>query len=289
MSTDQTPQNISCLKTLALNILKNGTPEVIAKGVEVPELDLCSRCKEELFLYELKKPFTILICGHIFHRSCLEDYVKDFPQCPECAIEIESIDYTRYSGTSEPSSQDQVQSTSDPMQISPQMAQITSDQSQNIVTSDTTYISNPTLSQPTNLKKLIDELTTENLDSAENIIITQSGSVPASESDPESVDFFSSYRQVVKAEDDSKKTIQDVIRAYYKFGQDLKKRLKYHKKNHKKQVAQILVNDEVRSQLPKEIGENKIDRIRSFNASSIFKLSQENIDYVILNVTKKSK
>ncbi|CAG8830253.1 6515_t:CDS:1, partial [Gigaspora margarita] len=153
-------------------------------------------------------------------------------------------------------------------------------------------------------------LTTENFDSAENIIIMQSSSVPTSENDPESVDFFSSYRQIVKAEDDSKRTIQDVIRAYYKF-EDLKKRLKYHKKNHKKQVAQILVNDEVRSQLPKEIGdsalrkkterarkiyyffdaigENKIGRIRSFNASSIFKLSQENIDYVILNITKKSK
>ncbi|CAG8823968.1 10336_t:CDS:2, partial [Racocetra fulgida] len=100
MSTNPTPQNILCLKNLALNILKNGFPEVIAEGVEVLELDPCS--------------------------NCLEDYVKDLPQCPECAMEIESIDYTRYSGTSEPSSQDQAQNTSDPMQISPQMAQMTS-------------------------------------------------------------------------------------------------------------------------------------------------------------------
>ncbi|CAG8824240.1 7075_t:CDS:1, partial [Gigaspora rosea] len=49
MSTNPTSQNVSCLKNLALNILKNGTPEVIAKGVEVPELDPCSKCKEELF------------------------------------------------------------------------------------------------------------------------------------------------------------------------------------------------------------------------------------------------
>ncbi|CAG8838955.1 15521_t:CDS:1, partial [Cetraspora pellucida] len=128
MSTNPTPKNVSCLKNLALNILKNGTPEVITKGVEVPELDSCSKCKEELFLYELKKPFTILICGHIYHRSCLEDYVKDLPQCPECAMEIESIDYARYYGISGPSSQDRAQNTSDPMQISPQM---TSSQNQN--------------------------------------------------------------------------------------------------------------------------------------------------------------
>ncbi|KAF0436581.1 hypothetical protein F8M41_004674 [Gigaspora margarita] len=105
------PQNILYLKNLALNILKNSFPEVIAKGGEVLELDPCSKCKEELFLYELKKPFTILICGHIYYHSCLEDYVKDLSQCPECAIEIESIDYMRYSCTSEPSSQDQVLST----------------------------------------------------------------------------------------------------------------------------------------------------------------------------------
>ncbi|CAG8811405.1 20807_t:CDS:2, partial [Gigaspora rosea] len=73
MSTNPTPQNILCLKNLALNILKNGSPEVIAEGVEVLELD-----------------------------PAQSDYVKDLPQCPECAMEIESIDYTRYSGTSEP-------------------------------------------------------------------------------------------------------------------------------------------------------------------------------------------
>ncbi|CAG8810461.1 20104_t:CDS:2, partial [Racocetra fulgida] len=98
MSTDPTLKNISCLKTLALNILKNSSPGVIEKNVDIPELDPCS--------------------------SCLEDYMKDLSQCPTCAIEIESIDYV-HSGTSE-------QSTLDLMQISPQMAQIASDQSQNI-------------------------------------------------------------------------------------------------------------------------------------------------------------
>ncbi|CAG8666445.1 17572_t:CDS:1, partial [Cetraspora pellucida] len=49
MFTDPTPKNISCLKTLALNILKNNSPDAIAKDIGVPELDPCSRCKEELF------------------------------------------------------------------------------------------------------------------------------------------------------------------------------------------------------------------------------------------------
>ncbi|CAG8482247.1 9276_t:CDS:1, partial [Cetraspora pellucida] len=48
MSTNPTSQNILCLKNLALNILKNDIPEIIAKSVEVSELDPCSKCKEEL-------------------------------------------------------------------------------------------------------------------------------------------------------------------------------------------------------------------------------------------------
>ncbi|CAG8847179.1 31720_t:CDS:1, partial [Gigaspora margarita] len=225
MSTDPTPQNISCLQTLALNILNNGSPDIIAKGVEVPELDPCSRCKEELFLYKLKKPFTALICGHIFHRSCLEDYVKDLPQCPKCAIEIEPIDYARYSGSSGPNLQDQGQSTSDPMQISPQ---ITSSQNQNIVTPNTSLIFNPTLSydptlypnyadpaknkepkskkrlreksakkEPPNLKKLIDELSTEDLNSAKNNISTQSITIPTTENDPDPVNFLNLYKELI--------------------------------------------------------------------------------------------
>ncbi|CAG8743310.1 15558_t:CDS:2 [Dentiscutata erythropus] len=150
---------------------KNSSPDAIAKYIEVPELDPCSRCKEELFLYELKKPFTILVCGHIYHRSCLEDYVKDPPQCSKCAMEIESIDYV-HSGTSE---------------------------------------------------QKIDKLTTENLDSTENII-TQSSSVPTGENNPESVDFLNLYRQIVKAEDDD--IPNEPISHYYEDYEDYRDRVK---------------------------------------------------------------
>src|SRR6185437_1367279 len=93
MSTNPNPQNISCLKTLALNILKNGSPDIIAKGVEVPELDPCLLCNQELFLYEIKKPITLLICGHLYHRDCIESSIKISPKClkPGCMKEIESM------------------------------------------------------------------------------------------------------------------------------------------------------------------------------------------------------
>ncbi|CAG8856335.1 44711_t:CDS:1, partial [Gigaspora margarita] len=93
MSTDQTPQNISCLKTLALNILKNGSSDIIAKDVEILELDPCPLCNQELFLYEIKKPITLLTCGHLYHRDCIETSIKISPKCPKhgCMKEIESI------------------------------------------------------------------------------------------------------------------------------------------------------------------------------------------------------
>ncbi|CAI2192510.1 11103_t:CDS:2 [Funneliformis geosporum] len=41
--------NISCLETLALNILNNISPEKISEGVNILELNPCSLCNQELF------------------------------------------------------------------------------------------------------------------------------------------------------------------------------------------------------------------------------------------------
>ncbi|CAH1767832.1 2604_t:CDS:2 [Entrophospora sp. SA101] len=69
--------DIKYLKTLALNILRNTSPGDIANGIEVPELDSCPLCNDELFLRLIKKPFTALPCGHIFHHTCLENSIKN--------------------------------------------------------------------------------------------------------------------------------------------------------------------------------------------------------------------
>ena len=79
-------------------------------------------------------------------------------------------------------------------------------------------------------------MSTEDLDFEavwqENIIGT--------EYDVDSVNFLNLYNQLINAEDSNQKAVHAVIRAYYNFGQDLKKRLEYHTKSHKKQVAQIM-------------------------------------------------
>ncbi|CAH1769469.1 14255_t:CDS:1, partial [Entrophospora sp. SA101] len=89
-----TSMDITCLRTLALNILKNGYPESIASDIEIPELESCLICNEEIFLHLLKKSFTVLTCGHVFHRLCLENLRETMPICPgkNCVAEIEIIE-----------------------------------------------------------------------------------------------------------------------------------------------------------------------------------------------------
>ncbi|CAG8628752.1 23403_t:CDS:1 [Gigaspora margarita] len=322
MSTNLTPQNISYLKTLALNILKNGSPDIIAKGVEVPELDPCSRYKEELFLYKLKKPFIALICGHIYHRSCLEDYIKDLLQCPKCAIEIEPIDY---SGTYKPSSQEnQVQSTAVPMQISLQMV---SNQSQNTVTPVAIHIFDSTLF-PDNTKqvqKRSSKDTTKDKSSNKkpkqtkkeshvlNELIKELSTKPEIPQTPvtrkeNANNFLDLYNNITYAENQNEITNQEVITCYYHFGKALDNRYDHYKKSNPKRTAQALVNKEVRSQLPNsvsddllrkkkewalkvynlfsEIGIEKIKRVKSFTVSSILKLSQDKIDQILIKFAK---
>ena len=57
-------------KKLAYNILKN-LEDTIVGDKEIPELDQCLECNNEVLTHP-PKAFTILSCGHIFHRICIE-------------------------------------------------------------------------------------------------------------------------------------------------------------------------------------------------------------------------
>lgn len=97
----------------------------------------------------------------------------------------------------------------------------------------------------------------------------------------------------------------DVIRSYFNFGKVLDDLYNYYKKDNPKRTAQALVNKEVREQLPNvsddalrkkkeralkifelfnEIGEDKFQKIKSFSASTISKLSQDETDKILIKV-----
>ncbi|CAG8530003.1 16514_t:CDS:1 [Cetraspora pellucida] len=283
MTTNSMSQNTSCLKSLALNILKNDILKVITKGVEVSELDPCSKCNKKLFLYEIKKLFIIITCAYIFHYSCLEDYVKDLPQCSKCVIEVKPIDYSESS-----SQENQTQSTPIPMQVLSQMAQMTSSQSGNTVTSDTTHSLNLPLSDFLSFsnytkqsQKRLSEDTTKNKSSSkkskqnkkkgdkkdsntikklimklksntaeQNTDTITSCQVIATEADPQLIDFLNLYTKIIFAENENQKQSQKVIIQYYNFRIAIAKRFKFHyKKSYNVNDANSEVNKEIKKQL----------------------------------------
>src|SRR6266540_3684156 len=84
---------------LAYNILKNFKDDII-RNKEIPGLDQCSECNNEVLTY-LLKAFTILSCGHIFHRICIEKKLLltmlntcPFPDCEKNVDIIELFSTT---------------------------------------------------------------------------------------------------------------------------------------------------------------------------------------------------
>src|SRR5438045_6442770 len=79
---------------LAINILKL-SPGTLARNVQVPKVDPCLLCGEELLSDSSDpiKEFTLASCGHIFHQKCLEKHlVNSEAICPnkECGKVIET-------------------------------------------------------------------------------------------------------------------------------------------------------------------------------------------------------
>ncbi|RHZ79478.1 hypothetical protein Glove_144g51 [Diversispora epigaea] len=261
--------NISCLETFALNILKDSSLEKIASGINIPEVDSCSLCNQELFLFEIKKPFTILACGHIYHRDCIENSIKKRSMCPkpDCKKEVE-----------EAQPRDYVSSTSSPQKKrTSESVSVRETTTKKIKKADGRKDKDYPM-----LKKLIEELKSSNSSSS---------------------NFTDLYDAIIKAEERIGSTNQEVIRAYFLFGKKLEEKLAKYIKTNKERKAQRLLTKEVSAQLPSDlsknavekrierarkiydlfttIGEDKIERVKSYSALRIFKLSWDEIDAIV--------
>nr|CAG8459618.1 56_t:CDS:2 [Entrophospora candida] len=301
-----------------MNILKNGYPESIASSIEIPELEPCAICNEEIFLHLFKKSFTVLTCGHVFHCLCLENIRETLPICPSknCIAEIEIVEKSP-------------------------LIQMSSQRSMSIDGSQEKLF-NPEISNtfaendPSCLDTIAEEDSNDNqLQNMESDIpgtLTASTLPSKRVGDPTSADKPSSkkakkqskkeesptLKKLIKeltttAPENSKKIIyrtnREVIECYFNFGVVLKKQLDHYKNlNHGECVCLALVNDELRKQLPSDItndalkkrkerarkiydlfssiGKEKIRAVKMFSASIISNLSQDNIDYVIVEILK---
>ncbi|CAG8857550.1 9733_t:CDS:1, partial [Gigaspora margarita] len=140
-------------------------------------------------------------------------------------------------------------------------------------------------------------------------LIKELSTEPSTPQDPvtrkeNAVNFNDLYNNITNAETKNEITNQDVITCYYLFGKALSERLEHHKKSNPPYASLLLVNEEVRKQIPNitdtalwkkversrklytlfiNIGEDKIQRVKSFSALTISKLRQEDIDNIILS------
>ncbi|RIA96146.1 hypothetical protein C1645_755849 [Glomus cerebriforme] len=146
----------------------------------------------------------------------------------------------------------------------------------------------------TTLKKLIKELKDDSINQ-ELTFATQS---------PED-SYTYLYKEIVNAETQNDTASQNVLICYFQFGKKISERLDYYKneKKYRDRMAQNKVDKEIKEQLPEEvndttrwkqterarkiydlffeIGVDKIQRVKSFSALTISKLSWEKIDYIV--------
>ncbi|CAG8459662.1 637_t:CDS:1 [Cetraspora pellucida] len=289
MATNPSPQNISCLETLALNVLKHSSPEKIANNINISELDPCFLCNQELFLYEIKKLITLLICGHIYHHDCIETSIKKHSICskPNCKKEVESM------VDSMPGSQNindlidiSLSLFTDP--LFPSLSKKHVSESISKSSSKKVKVKNEDSSM---LKKLIKELSSLSSSSTTSLqTVTSLGN------------FINLYNALIKAEEQVGITNQEVIRSYFMFGKKLEDRLKYYKKSNRDCKAKKKLIDEVTEQLSNDLSRNAIEKrlerarkiyylfsnigyekiqlIKSYSALRISKLSWDEIDAI---------
>ncbi|CAJ0754370.1 519_t:CDS:2, partial [Entrophospora sp. SA101] len=130
------------------------------------------------------------------------------------------------------------------------------------------------------------------------------------EVDENTNNFLYHYSKISHAESKHEIANKEVIECYYDLGVAIKKRFDHYRNlNHGERVCLALVNDEIRKQIPDDItndalkkrkerarkiydlffsiGREKIRAVKMFSASIISNLSQDNIDYVIVEILKK--
>src|SRR5204862_7405834 len=108
------------LRNLAYSILKNLGDEIV-NGKEFAKLGKCSQCDKEILSLNFEA-FTVLSCGHVYHRGCIEkNYLltqKNKCLFPGCTATVEAvISERRFSVSSHSSTSSIVRRMSNQFQI----------------------------------------------------------------------------------------------------------------------------------------------------------------------------
>ncbi|CAG8562052.1 8179_t:CDS:2 [Scutellospora calospora] len=237
----------------------------------------------------LLKPLKYLTCKHIIHYNCINNLQKLCPICPSTNIEPEEEEEMSVNGKeqSDTSSKKRSNESMDVNSSSPKK------KAKKAVKREDLPI----------LKKLIKELFAPILQqsSFDSIISLQT----FLDIDINLVNFCELDNKIINTEDGNKKTILEVIHAYYYFEKGYRLWFDHYKKTYSKDTSNSLVNDKIREHFPDQDkvsetnlrkrkeraikifklfdgvgGEGKIYCIKSFSASTILRLGMDDINYV---------
>ncbi|UZO02220.1 uncharacterized protein OCT59_020710 [Rhizophagus irregularis] len=305
----------SHIEALAINIVSkaNALPSS-SENTSIPKVDPCPICGNDIYTLELSviKEFTLASCGHIFHQKCLKEYLVDGESsCPYdgCNRDIETfLSWDLLKGLQNQTAPIDVEVlTEESTNQKKRSSEFASEKDSNKKAKQTRKQIDRDES-PT-LKKLIMELTSpesqEDGLSRDSLITLQSR---VSEMDVNSLDFLDLYNKIGTAEDNLRRTFHDLLRCYYIFGQATKQLFDHFRKTCNEDASNAKVNDRIMNQISvqdkltetnlrkrKERGKKvfrlfsnvggieAIERLKSFNATTILNLSQMMSIFLLLD------
>ncbi|RGB33777.1 hypothetical protein C1646_761355 [Rhizophagus diaphanus] len=220
----------SHIEALAINIVsKANTLPSPSKNTNIPKVDSCSICRQDIYTLELAIIKVFTSCEHIFHQKCLEEYFVDKIAKPDSPKDVDNNDkvFTEESTNQKKCTREDSNESCEVPLGSTSTSSKKAKKTKKTVDQD----------QSTTLQRLIKELTTTE---------------PVYESNNVSNIFLNLYNKIVAGEDQLKNSTQDVLCHYFDFGEAMKKRYDHYRSLKIEDLAsQSLVDDDVQKQLPK--------------------------------------
>ncbi|RIA96410.1 hypothetical protein C1645_733293 [Glomus cerebriforme] len=289
-------------KTLAYNILKSLEDDAV-RDIEFSELGPCTECDNEILSLPLKA-LTLLSCGHVFYRLCIEKKfllaetgVCPFSDCKRSVDIIGDANTRRETNREEKSPETPQEEDDQEMDVEEDGRDddggTNADEDEEVETQPEESMG----SAPSSKIKEKRGLQRESVREVEGARI-----------------FFDLYLKITNAEERNEKARHELVVAYYYYEEELEKRLVHYREDYEEHEALKKLYNDVKDQLPKKVTKNAIrkksnrarkvydlffcitddktqrmvfiQRIKSFLATSISNLSDDNIRYVASQVRK---
>jgi hypothetical protein len=323
------PRRNKSLKSLALSILKCLPEDILREDPDfssiktndtIQDYEACQECDKPILTEDPPRSLVLNICGDIVHRTCAKKPDKRGVLECSCGVADDKdplLPSEEEMDVDEENNEDgEVESTL-PEESDPASSNSKKRANEATDSSASKKSKKRDLDEDSNiLKRLIRELSSDT--TRISVIKEKKGLQRESMQEDKSTQiFFDLYFKITNAEERNEKARHELIIAYYDYGEELEKRLAHYREKHEEHEALKKLYDEVKDQLPKEVTKNAIrkksnrarkvydlffritndkiqrmvfiQRIKSFSATSISNLSDDNIRYVASQVKKNTR